>query len=51
MLAHAFSEKSLRAQEGLIKGYVDLLMERLRERGGQVVDMVQWFNYTTFDVM
>jgi cytochrome P450 len=51
MLAHAFSERSLRGQEGLIKNYVDLLMERLNERGGKVVDIVLWFNFTTFDIM
>jgi cytochrome P450 len=51
MLAHAFSDKSLRGQEGLIKGYVDLLMERLGERSGQIIDVVHWFNFTTFDIM
>ena len=54
LLAHAFSEKALKEQEGLIISFVDLLIEKLH---GQVkarrspVDMVQWYNYTTFDVV
>lgn len=31
-LSHGFSEKILREQEPIIKGYVDLMMKRLRER-------------------
>lgn len=31
-LSHGFSEKSLRAQEPIIKGYVDLLMKQLHAR-------------------
>lgn len=31
-LSHGFSEKSLREQEPIVKGYVDLLMKRLHER-------------------
>lgn len=31
-LSHGFSEKSLREQEPIIKGYVDLMMKRLKER-------------------
>lgn len=56
-LAAGFSERSLRAQEGMIGGYVDLLIRRLGERcgggkgkGGEV-DLMAWFNYTTFDVI
>lgn len=51
LLAHAFSDKALREQEPLIKEYVDLLMQRLRERDGEKVDLVAWFNYTTFDLI
>ena len=52
-MAHGFSERSMRAQQPLIQGYVDLLVRRLRERGegGGVVDMAAWYNYTTFDVI
>ncbi|KAK2765509.1 hypothetical protein FQN54_008363 [Arachnomyces sp. PD_36] len=55
LLAHAFSEKALRDQEPLIGIYVDLLVKRLYDqvdgptRGK--VDMVKWYNFTTFDVI
>jgi cytochrome P450 len=52
LLAHGFSEKAMREQEPLIKGYVDLLIQRLREHakdGPQ--DMVAWYNWTTFDLI
>ena len=54
LLSHAFSDSSLRGQEPIIRYYVDLLMQRLRERAGtgkQAVDMVSWYNYTTFDII
>jgi cytochrome P450 len=52
-LAHGFSERALREQEGMIQGYVTLLVGRLREfaEEGRVVDMVQWYNLTTFDLI
>lgn len=54
LLSHAFSEKALRDQESLIQSYVDLLVERLNgeinsSRG--IVDMTQWYNFTTFDII
>ncbi|ESZ91765.1 cytochrome P450 monooxygenase [Sclerotinia borealis F-4128] len=52
LLAHAFSEKALREQEPLIKHYVDLLIKRLHENaanGSQ--NMVNWYNFTTFDII
>lgn len=51
LLSHAFSEKALRDQEPLIKEYVDLLLNRLHENSSKVVDMVAWYNWTTFDVI
>lgn len=54
LIAHAFSEKALRQQEPLIKGYVDLLIKRLRENcdnGKAKVDIVSWYNWTTFDLI
>jgi hypothetical protein len=49
-----FSEKALSAQEPLINGYVDLMIEKLQEKTekpeSSVVDLVKWYNYTTFDV-
>jgi cytochrome P450 len=58
-LAPGFSDKSMRAQEPIIAGYVDLLIRRLRERcadgEGEAketeLNMMQWYNWTTFDVI
>jgi len=53
-LSHGFSDRCMREQQPLIKGYIDLLIRRLREHGrdGTVpVDMVAWYNFTTFDVI
>lgn len=66
-LSHGFSEKSLRDQEPIVKGYVDLLMRRLRERcvtmrdagteresgfeSKTAFDMRRWYTFTTFDVI
>lgn len=52
-LSHAFSAKGLQAQEPLVNGYVDKLIERLRgiAESGVPVDMVKWYNLTTFDVI
>ncbi|KAI0180600.1 cytochrome P450 [Hypoxylon sp. FL1284] len=51
----AFSDKALAQQEPLIKVYVDLLVERLREVATAAVqeptDMVRWYNFTTFDLI
>lgn len=51
-LAHSFSEQSLRLQEDIIKGYVDMLISSLREEAEQTktVDMTMWYNLTTFDI-
>lgn len=54
VLAHAFSDKALREQEPLLHLYVDLLISKLQEesqaRNG-VVDLVDWYRYTTFDII
>ncbi|KAI2636529.1 cytochrome P450 [Hypomontagnella submonticulosa] len=49
----AFSDKALAQQEPLMKVYVDLLIERLREiaNTGKPTDMVKWYNFTTFDLI
>ena len=49
LLSPAFSERSLREQEPLIMGYVDLLIQRLKTQTA-AVDLVRWFNFTTFDI-
>ena len=55
LLSHAFSEKALRQQEHLLQSYVALLIQRLRSRASSpksaTVDMVQWLNFTTFDII
>ncbi|KAF2478053.1 cytochrome P450 monooxygenase-like protein [Lindgomyces ingoldianus] len=53
-LSHAFSDKALRDQEGLIQGFVDLLVLRLKEaiqESKPTVDIMRWYNYSTFDVI
>ena len=50
-LSHGFSEGSLQRQEVIVKGYVDLLVQRLHglaKSGSTIVDMTCWYNYTTF---
>ncbi|CAI7598546.1 unnamed protein product [Penicillium glandicola] len=53
LLSHAFSEKALREQEGLVQSYVDMLVERLKGMisSRETVDMSQWYNFTTFDII
>lgn len=64
-LSHGFSDKMLRDQESIVKGYVDLLMQRLRERcvpapqttttekarSKTPFDLRKWYNYATFDII
>ncbi|KAI1774013.1 cytochrome P450 [Hypoxylon cercidicola] len=53
-LSHGFSDRSLQAQQGIIGGYVDLLIKRLRERcnnGQTPLNMKEWLNWTTFDII
>ncbi|EFQ34350.1 cytochrome P450 [Colletotrichum graminicola M1.001] len=53
-LAHGFSERSIRHQEPIVKGYVDLLIKRLHEHGqggSKALNLAAWYNYTTFDVI
>ncbi|CZR64538.1 related to cytochrome P450 monooxygenase [Phialocephala subalpina] len=53
LVAHAFSDSALTEQEDLIKGYIDLLMQRFKENvaKGDAFDIVKWYNYTTFDII
>lgn len=52
-LSHGFSDKSMRLQEPLIARYIDLLIARLRERAApdRPLNIMAWYNYTTFDVI
>ncbi|KAF2664704.1 isotrichodermin C-15 hydroxylase [Microthyrium microscopicum] len=53
----AFSDKSLREQEPLLRQYVDLLVRKLSglakssDKGTTIVNLVRWLNFTTFDIM
>ncbi|KAK3689396.1 cytochrome P450 [Podospora appendiculata] len=53
-MAHGFSDRSMREQQPIITGYIDLLIKRLNENGGAgmtPVDLAAWYNFTTFDVI
>lgn len=52
LLSHAFSAQALKDQEPLINKYFDLLMTQLSKRAdGSPLDIVQWMNSTTFDIL
>ncbi|KAJ4316652.1 hypothetical protein N0V94_005333 [Neodidymelliopsis sp. IMI 364377] len=57
LLSNAFSEKSMKEQEPIIKSYIDLLIERLHDVSlkncPEGTDMVRWYNdkFTTFDII
>ncbi|KAI4666450.1 uncharacterized protein J4E79_002488 [Alternaria viburni] len=52
-LAHAFSKQALLEQQYILKGYVNLFVDRLREKAhkGEAANMVSWFNFCTFDII
>jgi cytochrome P450 len=58
LVSPAFSDKALKDQEPLLRSYIDLLISKLRnieessnKSDQPVVDLVQWYNFTTFDIM
>ncbi|KAF2688321.1 cytochrome P450 ClCP1 [Lentithecium fluviatile CBS 122367] len=55
-LTPAYSEKSVKEYEPLIRSYFDKLVAQLdaiiaKERKSTVVDMVEWTNFATFDII
>lgn len=50
-LAPAFSAKAVEEQEYLMQEVTELLVKRLKERVGQEVDLVPWFDWTLFDLI
>ncbi|KAI1814036.1 cytochrome P450 [Poronia punctata] len=52
-LAPAFSDGALNEQEATITTYVQLLLDKLEEhgQGGKPLDMVEWLNFTMFDII
>lgn len=51
LVSHAFSERALKDQEPLLRGYAELLIEKLTHAAAKgEVNMVAWYNFTSFDV-
>lgn len=52
-LAPAFSDGAMKEQEVTITKYVDMFLDRLEEqsRDGKALDIVEWLNFTTFDII
>lgn len=53
LLAPAFTARALKDQEGLIQGYVDTMISKLRaeiEKDPSRINILNWMNYTTFDI-
>ncbi|KAJ8112608.1 hypothetical protein ONZ43_g5358 [Nemania bipapillata] len=52
LLAHGFSEKSLREQEPVLKEYIDTLIHKLHkecQNGEQPLNIATWYNFLIFD--
>jgi cytochrome P450 len=49
--APAFSDKALLGYEPLIRMYFDKLLARLDSSPAPAVDMMEWLNFTTFDII
>ncbi|CEN59792.1 hypothetical protein ASPCAL02236 [Aspergillus calidoustus] len=47
----AFSDKALRGYEARIKGYNQALIQQIEGFSGKPIDISQWFNFWSFDVM
>ncbi|KAF9876162.1 benzoate 4-monooxygenase cytochrome p450 [Colletotrichum karsti] len=52
-LSHAFSTKALLEQEYIVKSYIDVFSRKMQEfaKLGKPVNVVDWFAYTTFDII
>lgn len=55
LLSHAFSEKALREQEGLIKVHVQTLIDGIKKQiAGPAkgkINIVDWYHWATFDII
>ncbi|KAL7944168.1 cytochrome P450 [Trichoderma barbatum] len=53
MFSPSFSEKGMREMQPRIQSHVELLMNGLKETAatGVYTDMLQWYNWTTFDIL
>lgn len=50
-LSHAFSQKSLSEQEFIIAQVVDRFIGQIKSKTNEVLNIVQWFNMVTFDII
>lgn len=54
-LSHGFSAKRMLEQQPLIQRYINLFFQRLREHAhdgpDRPLNIVNWYNYTTFDII
>ncbi|KAJ5629466.1 hypothetical protein N7528_003123 [Penicillium herquei] len=52
-LSHSFSERALRDQEYIIQHYVDKLIESCKRMAtsAEELNLVNWLNFTTFDII
>ncbi|KAJ5369456.1 hypothetical protein N7509_014068 [Penicillium cosmopolitanum] len=53
LLSHAFSDRVMRDQEPLIMSHVNTFIQKLKDkaREGEVIDMTDWLNFLTFDIV
>ncbi|PPJ51845.1 hypothetical protein CBER1_09565 [Cercospora berteroae] len=53
LLSHSFADRTLKELEPLLQHWITLFRCKLEERmrSGEKVDLVKWFNCTTFDIM
>lgn len=54
VLANGFSHQAMLDQQPTIMKYINMLFDKLKvesHNGDQKVDVVRWFNYTTFDII
>jgi hypothetical protein len=49
--SHGFSDNVLREQEVVVGHYFDLLVEKLRGEHSNPVNVVKWYEVTTFDIV
>lgn len=52
-LSHGFSAKALAEQEHLVQSYADKLVSQINTyvTGEEGANMVQWYNFATFDII
>lgn len=50
LVAHAFADKSLKDLEPMLKTWSGTMQRKLAEQAGKPVDMLKYYNCTTFDI-